>query len=67
MLQAAIAILMVMGLIAFSALAAFWWAAKNKQFENVEVGSLTIFDADEPVGKMTDAFPGRKNGKKSIS
>ena len=61
MFQAAIAILMIMGLIAASALAAFWWAAKNKQFENVEEGSLTIFDADEPVGKSTDAFPGQSN------
>jgi cbb3-type cytochrome oxidase maturation protein len=61
MFQAAIAILMIMGLIAASALAAFWWAAKNKQFENVEEGSLTIFDADEPIGKSTDAFPGQSN------
>ncbi len=58
MLQAAIAILVVMGIIASSALAAFWWAARNGQFENVEKGSLTIFDADEPVGKATDSFPG---------
>lgn len=57
MLQAVIAILMVMGLIAGSALAAFWWAAKHRQFEQVEEGSLTIFDADEPVGHITDRFP----------
>ena len=61
MLQAAIAILMIMGLIAAAALAAFWWAAKNNQFENVEEGPLTIFDADEPVGKSSDAFPGQSN------
>lgn len=62
MLQAVIAILGVMGIIASTALLAFWWAAKNGQFENVEEGSLSIFDADEPVGKATDSFPGH-NGR----
>lgn len=61
MLQAVIAILMVMGLIAGSALTAFWWAAKHRQFDNVEDGSLTIFDADEPVGRTTDRFPGSRD------
>ena len=58
MLQAAIAILVVMGAGATAAVAAFWWAAKNRQFEDVEEGSLTIFDAAEPVGESTDSFPG---------
>lgn len=63
MLQAAIVILAVMGVIAASALAAFWWAARNGQFENVEEGSLSIFDADEPVGRSTDAFPAAAAGE----
>lgn len=58
MLIAAIAVLFVMGLGAAGALYAFFWAAKNQQFENIEEGSLTIFDADEPVGQATDFFPG---------
>lgn len=65
MLQAAVAILAVMAVIAVSALAAFWWAARNGQFENVEEGSLSIFDADEPVGRSTDTFPGAGGREKA--
>lgn len=65
MLQAAVAILAVMAIIAASALAAFWWAARNGQFENVEEGSLSIFDADEPVGRSTDTFPGADSREKA--
>lgn len=46
--------------IAFSAIAigAFGWAAKTGQFSGVEEGSRSIFDADEPIGRQTDRFPG---------
>jgi len=27
-------------------------------------GATSIFDDDEPVGEMTDEFPGRKDGGK---
>ena len=40
-----------------SALLMFWWAASAGQFENVEDGALAVFDADEPAGQKTDAFP----------
>jgi len=51
-------ILLAAGLIFFggSTLAAFYWAAKTGQFRNLEDGSKSIFDADEPVGTATDAF-----------
>ncbi|MFZ9931597.1 MAG: cbb3-type cytochrome oxidase assembly protein CcoS [Chthoniobacterales bacterium] len=51
-------ILLVAGLIFFggSTLAAFYWAAKEGQFRNLEAGSRSIFDDDEPVGAATDAF-----------
>ena len=51
-------ILLAAGLVFFSGstLAAFYWAAKTGQFRNLEDGSKSIFDADEPVGTATDAF-----------
>ena len=51
-------ILLAAGLIFFggSTLAAFYWAAKTGQFRNLEDGSKSIFDGDEPVGAATDSF-----------
>ena len=55
-------ILLVAGLIFFggSTLAAFYWAAKEGQFRNLEEGSRSIFDEDEPVGAATDAFADKR-------
>ena len=55
-------ILLAAGLIFFggTTLAAFYWAAKTGQFRNLEDGSKTIFDQDEPVGTATDAFADKK-------
>lgn len=63
MLLAAIIILLVMGAGATAVVASFFWAAKNQQFENIEEGSLTIFDPAEPVGEPTDSFPGSPTGQ----
>ena len=51
-------ILLAAGLVFFggTTLAAFYWAAKTGQFRNLEDGSKSIFDGDEPVGTATDAF-----------
>ena len=51
-------ILLAAGLVFFggTTLAAFYWAAKTGQFRNLEDGSKSIFDQDEPVGTATDAF-----------
>jgi cbb3-type cytochrome oxidase maturation protein len=51
-------LLLAAGLVLFggSTLAAFYWAAKSGQFRNLEAGSKSIFDGDEPVGTATDAF-----------
>jgi cbb3-type cytochrome oxidase maturation protein len=51
-------LLLAAGLVVFggTTVAAFYWAARNGQFRNLEEGSLTIFDLDEPVGTATDAF-----------
>jgi cbb3-type cytochrome oxidase maturation protein len=39
------------------ALLAFGWAVKNGQFSDFEAGARSIFDEEEPVGTVTDAFP----------
>lgn len=41
-----------------SAVYALYWAAGNGQFSNMEDGSKVIFGDDEPIGKVTDLFPG---------
>jgi len=57
-MNAIVYIILAAGLIFFSGstLAAFYWAAKTGQFRNLEDGSKSIFDHDEPVGTATDAF-----------
>jgi cbb3-type cytochrome oxidase maturation protein len=54
-------ILLAAGLVFFggTTVAAFYWAARTGQFRNVEAGSRTIFDDEEPVGTATDAFVDR--------
>lgn len=40
-----------------AAVLALGWAFKHGQFENFDRGARSIFDADEPIGEPTDAFP----------
>ncbi|YCM47098.1 cbb3-type cytochrome oxidase assembly protein (plasmid) [Verrucomicrobiaceae bacterium 227] len=60
MLQAAVAVLFVMLVGAAGVVAAFFWAAREGQFEDIEEGSGVIFDPAEPIGEATDRFPGEK-------
>lgn len=39
------------------------YAVKRGEFKNWRQGARTIFDADEPVGRQTDFFPGMKPAK----
>ena len=41
-----------------AAVLAFSWAVKDGQFTNFERASRAIFDPDEPLGEVTDRFPG---------
>ena len=43
-----------------TAIAALIWAIQTGQMEHFRQGAASIFDDDEPVGKVTDAFPGIK-------
>jgi cbb3-type cytochrome oxidase maturation protein len=54
-------------LLSGSALGVFYWAAKTGQFRNLRQGSEVIFDADEPIGKPTDDFPGKTSSQKKSS
>ena len=37
---------------------AFAWAVRSGQFQGLSDGARVIFDEEEPVGEMTDTFPG---------
>jgi len=38
------------------------WAIKRGEFQNMREGSRMIFDKSEPIGKVTDHFPGAPAG-----
>ncbi|MEE4273349.1 MAG: hypothetical protein V2I67_16865 [Thermoanaerobaculales bacterium] len=40
-----------------TAVAGFVWAIRTGQMRNFSAGATSIFDDEEPVGLMTDAFP----------
>ncbi|NBD39081.1 MAG: hypothetical protein GVY10_10980 [Verrucomicrobia bacterium] len=42
---------------------ALHWAHKSGQLSNLEEGSRSIFDEDEPEGEITDQFPEKKTKK----
>lgn len=37
---------------------AFAWALRSGQFDSLSAGAQTLFDEEEPIGEMTDSFPG---------
>ncbi len=43
-----------------SAVYALWWSSRNGQLRDFERGAVSIFDAEEPVGEMTDHFPAKR-------
>lgn len=49
--------------IAFSAVAAFYWALKNGQMTNLSEGAESVFTDEEPIGQVTDLFPGLSEGE----
>jgi cbb3-type cytochrome oxidase maturation protein len=46
---------------------ALWWALKGGQFSRFADGATSIFDEDEPVGRVTDAFPDKKDEVEAIN
>lgn len=43
-----------------TAIAALVWAIRRGEFDRLREASVSIFDDEEPVGEVTDRFPGRK-------
>lgn len=43
-----------------SAVYALYWASKHGQLRDFDRGAASIFDDQEPVGRMTDHFPIRR-------
>jgi nitrogen fixation-related uncharacterized protein len=41
-----------------TALLALHWAMRNGEFRNLPKTALSIFDEEEPVGRLSDRFPG---------
>ncbi|QDT91538.1 cbb3-type cytochrome oxidase assembly protein [Gimesia algae] len=41
-----------------TAVAALVWAFATNQLRDFQAGATSIFDDDEPIGEMTDTFPG---------
>jgi hypothetical protein len=48
-----------------SAVAALAWAVRDGQMHNPAAAAASIFDAAEPVGEVTDAFPGPSGSPRS--
>ncbi len=44
-----------------SAVWALVWAIRRGEMSDFQAGAESIFDGDEPVGKATDTFPGRRS------
>ena len=40
-----------------AALLALRWAVRHGEFKDLQKTALSIFDEEEPVGRMTDRFP----------
>jgi nitrogen fixation-related uncharacterized protein len=43
-----------------SAVAALIWAARHRQFVELDQAARSIFDPTEPEGRLNDRFPGER-------
>jgi cbb3-type cytochrome oxidase maturation protein len=62
----ALAYILIFGfviLLGLSVVGGFVWAARTGQFHDFQRGATSIFDPDEPLGRPTDHFPGRRPGE----
>jgi hypothetical protein len=50
-----------------AAVLAFAWAISSGQMANVSHGANSIFDADEPIGEMTDMVLDRHSSRETPS
>lgn len=53
--------MVIWGFTLAAAATAIWalaWAVQSGQFRDFRAGAASIFDDEEPVGRVTDCFPG---------
>lgn len=43
-----------------SAVGALLWAARHRQFVDLDAAARSIFDPAEPEGRLSDQFPGER-------
>lgn len=61
-----IALVGLLGLVFFgTAIYAFVWARRQRQFNDFENGARSIFNDEEPEGRVTDSFPAHAQEKRS--
>jgi cbb3-type cytochrome oxidase maturation protein len=53
----------MVSLFAGSVIWALWWSLRGGQMSNFAQGAASIFDEDEPIGQVTDSFPGETAGR----
>ncbi len=59
-----LAYLLIWGSMLVFGMSAVWalvWAIRRREMSDFQAGAESIFDRDEPVGKATDTFPGRRS------
>lgn len=44
--------------LAATAIGGLVWAIRRGEFDDLRAGAASIFDDDEPIGQVTDRFPG---------
>lgn len=49
---------LIMAVFASTAVGALAWAIGHGQMQRFAAGARSIFDAEEPLGEITDHFPG---------
>jgi len=50
---------LVVAMLGISSVSALIWAITSGQLGEFQKGATSIFDDDEPIGKVTDSFPGK--------
>jgi len=63
-MSAIFAIWIFMTILGLTSIGAFVWAIQAGQFHSLDDGAESIFDAEEPMGSVTDAFPGHSANRK---
>jgi len=50
---------LVVAMLGISSVSALIWAITSGQLGEFQKGATSIFDDDEPIGEVTDSFPGK--------